>query len=216
MNPCKICGHPTTDILTHKPVQRCHICDFCGYIFKDSVHQLSESEEKAVYLSHQNSRENIGYVRFLKEFVDQALRPFLPIHARRGLDYGSGPTPVLQSILEEDYWMTMAIYDPFFASSTDVLDHTYDFIVSTEVIEHVNDPIRVFECLNHALERGGILAIMTLFHPSDMEEFRRWWYVRDLSHVGFFIPKTLEWIADQAGFEVLHTDCYRTMTFRKK
>lgn len=216
MNLCKVCGHPTSDILTHKPVQRCHICDFCGYIFKDHVHQLSEIEEKAVYLRHQNTRENIGYVRFLKDFVDQALSPFLPKQARRGLDYGSGPTPVLQSILEEDYRMTMAIYDPYFASSAVVLEQTYDFIVSTEVIEHVGDPIRIFECFNHALARGCILAIMTLFHPNDIEAFRRWWYVRDLSHVGFFIPKTLQLIADRTGFEVLHTDHYRTMTFRKK
>jgi len=89
----------------------------------------------------------------------------------------------------------MDIYDIFYAKDERVFSKKYDFITSTEVIEHMHTPnfelIRLWDMLN----KGGLLGIMTGFAPPTKQEFDKWYYKRDLTHVRFFTSQTFKHIA---------------------
>ena len=51
-----------------------------------------------------------------------------------------------------------------------------------------------FERLDELLRPGGWLAVMTTMRD-DTRDFAGWWYVRDFTHVCFYRPRTMEWIA---------------------
>ena len=85
-----------------------------------------------------------------------------------------------------------------------IFDLRYDFITCTEVIEHVHEPFRVFEKLFNLLVPGGVLALMTGICDADIErEFSGWHYHRDCTHICFYRPQTLDWIAQK--FQVICT-----------
>lgn len=112
---------------------------------------------------------------------------------QQGLDFGCGPGPALSSLLEEQ-GHRVALYDPFYFNDSTVLQNRYDFICATEVVEHLHDPGEVFTLLFGMLKQGGWLAIMTKL-VIDLQAFRRWHYIRDLTHVCFFSRATFEYLS---------------------
>jgi SAM-dependent methyltransferase len=210
---CKICGskqiktykHPRFDMIFHE-------CESCEVIYKDETNRITLKEEKNVYEQHENSIEDQGYVNFLTNFVDSALIP----HIKKGhlLDFGSGPEPVLKEILNKRYHFDVDIYDYFYAKDESVFNHVYDGIISSEVFEHLWQPRQTLNQLKSVLKKDGILAIMTLFHPKEKDEFFDWFYIRDPSHVTFYTPKTFEVMADKVGFKVIETNNYRYITLK--
>ncbi len=215
METCKLCGsknmityvHPKFDMLFHE-------CLDCEVIYKDDRHKMSSIEEKKVYDHHENSMDNEGYVNYLMNFVDSAIIPF--IKEGNVLDFGSGPNPVLKEILITKYNFKVSIYDYFYMDNKDVFLNHYDLITSTEVFEHLFDPINSIKQFYKMLYPGGIVSIMTLFHPKEREAFYNWFYIRDPSHVTFYTPKTFEVIAKYNGFKVLDTNQYRYITLMKQ
>jgi SAM-dependent methyltransferase len=189
-----------------------HECLHCEVIYKDEKDKISLEDEKKVYELHENSIENEGYVNFLSNFVDSALYPF--IKKGRLLDFGSGPEPVLKSILEDRYRFEVDIFDFFYATKASVFNKMYDGITSTEVFEHLWKPVDALQKLKSILKKDGILAIMTLFHPKNQDIFFDWFYIRDPSHVTFFTPKTFEVMAKKVGMTVIDTNGHRYITLK--
>jgi SAM-dependent methyltransferase len=189
-----------------------HECLHCEVIYKDEKDKISLEDEKKVYELHENSIENEGYVNFLSNFVDSALYPF--IKKGRLLDFGSGPEPVLKSILEDRYRFEVDIFDFFYAPKASVFNKMYDGITSTEVFEHLWEPVDALQKLKSILKKDGILAIMTLFHPKNQDIFFDWFYIRDPSHVTFFTPKTFEVMAKKVGMTVIDTNGHRYITLK--
>ncbi len=210
--PCIICKgktqafhHPKTHILFHE-------CPFCEVIYKDKIHYPTYLQEKKTYDDHHNSTENIGYVNFLNNFIDSAVLPF----KKQGsiLDFGSGPVPVLQSLLTHSGDFEVDIYDPHYAIDFK-FDQSYDIITATEVIEHLKDPVESFKLLKSLLKDDGIISIMTLFHGQNHAQFLDWFYIRDVTHLVFYTPKTLEVIANIIGMKVIDTNGYRYAVMKK-
>lgn len=133
---------------------------------------------------------------------------------RKGLDFGSGPAPVLAEILERDYGYDMDIYDLFYATQKVYQDQRYDLITSTEVVEHLADPLAFFKFAWDHLNEGGLLAVMTLFHPEEDEAILKSHYLRDRTHISFFSLRTMETVAALTGLEVVYTDHKRYTAFR--
>ena len=131
--------------------------------------------------------------------MSDVLLPKLSAHSQ-GLDFGSGPGPTL-SLMMAEAGHEVAIYDPFFAPNTAVLQQTYDFITCTETAEHFNHPRREFELLHRCLRSSGWLGIMTQILDDD-DRFANWWYVRDETHVAFYKKETMLWIADHFGWQM--------------
>ncbi len=212
---CKICGSPTREFIHNRTKTLYFHCPICDFIQKDENSFPSKEKELSIYMLHENSIDREDYVGYLKKFVDQALIPFMKKEAF-GLDFGSGPVPVLSQILKRDYDLKTDIYDYYFAPETIYLEKSYDFIVSTEVIEHLQDPLKSFSIFGELLVKGGILSLMTLFHPQSDSLFQEWWYTRDKSHISFYTTLTIEYLARLFSFDIIYTDNIRYITLIKR
>lgn len=160
--------------------------------------RLSASDEKAVYIRHDNNPEDPGYRRFLSRLAQPLAERLSP--GSTGLDFGCGPGPALARMMEES-GMKMSAYDPYFCPDTAVLAQRYDFITCTEVIEHLYYPAAVFRQLDSLLLPGGYLGVMTCFQTDD-DRFANWHYRRDPTHVVFYRQATLQWIASHHGWHL--------------
>jgi len=211
---CIICGKGTDPLWDSQFNLTYDCCRHCGFIGQDRGSLVTFQEERDEYDRHENSIENEGYVTYFKKFIDAALVAYR--EGSQGLDYGSGPEPVLAQVLKRDYGLEVDIYDLHYQPDKVFEGKTYDFITSTEVIEHVKDPVDFVKGFCSLLNPGGIAAIMTLFHPNDDGIFLDWWYRRDITHISFFTPKTFKEIGDQCGMEIIYCDDKRYITLRKR
>lgn len=117
-----------------------------------------------------------------------------------GLDYGCGPGPAASAMMAERGFPTVD-YDPYFFPDVAVLARKYDFIVCTEVVEHLRRPADDVARLDGLLKPGAVLGAMTGVLEDDAS-FADWWYRRDFTHICFYRPETLEWIARRFGWEL--------------
>lgn len=186
-------------------------CSSCMLVFVPALHHLSPAAEKKRYDLHRNAPDNEGYRTFLRRMADPLMKRLSP--GSEGLDFGSGPQPLLASLVREAGY-SMAIYDPFYEPVPDVLDRRYDFITATEVVEHLRDPKTELGRLWNCLRPRGWLGIMT--RPVvQRDAFPVWHYKNDLTHICFFSPETFRWLAGRwaADLEFLEGDI---VLFRKR
>ncbi len=166
-------------------------CSQCGLVYVPPKFFPSPDDEKKRYDLHRNSADDEGYVRFLSRLfspLHQALRP-----GSSGLDFGSGPEPVLARMFE-DAGHIVTRFDPWYAPDHSVFDRQYDFITLSEVAEHLRDPRSELDRLWTCLRPGGMLGIMT--QPIvDRDAFPAWHYKNDLTHLCFFSPEAFAWLA---------------------
>ena len=210
---CLLCGSATNLIhLTHMKADY-HHCDSCQFISKDSRFLIPEEEALKIYNYHNNSIEDPRYVAYFQRFLDAAVLPFAS-EGKEGFDFGSGPSPVLAQLLERDYGYAMDIYDLFYAPDKVYEEKKYQLVTTTEVVEHLQNPLPYFRLFKELLVPGGILAVMTQFHANVEADFIKWHYVRDHSHISFFTPVTMAYIASQTGLVVIYTDNQRYITFK--
>ncbi|MYL22482.1 methyltransferase domain-containing protein [Halomonas alkaliantarctica] len=199
---CPLCLAQTSELYhcDQRPqcVRHYYQCATCALVFVPPPWHLSADEEKAHYDRHENSPLDAGYRRFLGRLLTPLNEKLFP--GARGLDFGSGPGPTL-SLMFEEAGHPMAIYDPFYAPDTSVLNDRYDFITATEVVEHLSAPGEVLAMLASRLPPGGYLGLMTK-RVKDPTAFARWHYIQDPTHVVFFSESTFRWWARENGFAV--------------
>jgi hypothetical protein len=173
-------------------------CNQCDLVFMDPTYLLDSSEEKERYLTHNNDINDERYVDFLNKLI-------LPVQKyitkeMKGLDYGSGPSPVLAQLMLRSGYQIEA-YDPYFSKID--LGEEYDFITSSEVVEHFYNPKVEFDNLIARLKVGGILGVMTSILYQDID-FEKWYYRHDNTHVSFYTPKSLQYLQDHYKLKQLH------------
>jgi hypothetical protein len=166
--------------------------------FVPAAQHATPGAERARYETHLNSPEDAGY----REFLDRLLAPLAARLApgARGLDYGSGPGPTA-SVMMRERGFAMSDYDPFFAPNEEALRKTYAFVTCTEVVEHFRRPAENFKNLDALLEPGGALGVLTGVLEDDAA-FPAWWYHNDITHIAFYRPETLAWIARRFGWSL--------------
>ncbi len=195
---CPLCNSTNTYLYHFAEDREYHHCKVCDLVFVPKEFFVSVIDEKAKYDNHKNTPTNKGYCDFLNRLLIP-LQKYLDSDAK-GLDFGSGPGPTL-SVLMNQRGFKMDIYDIFYHDKKEVFENKYDFITTTEVIEHLHNPLNEIKKLWSCLKDGGVLGIMTAFRP---DEFKGWYYKRDLTHIIFFTPTTFEWLANflEATFEI--------------
>jgi hypothetical protein len=189
------------------------ICKNCNLIFMDPDQHLNFGEQKIRYNFHQNSIQDIGYVKFLNSCIQPTipfLEKYLEFNHEIGLDYGSGPEPTLFRILEK-YGYKMENFDPIYNDF--VLDKTYSYIFSTEVWEHFSNPFLEISKIKNLLKRNGILSIMTSTWNEDID-FKTWHYSNDDTHVSFYHKKSMEWIVEFFQWKVLKNPASNVWIFQ--
>ncbi|WP_429911441.1 class I SAM-dependent methyltransferase [Glycocaulis sp.] len=194
---CPVCEESHVEAFFEEGSRSYSRCLQCGARYLDPGSRLDGDAERAQYDLHENDVADPGYRRFLSRLSVPLLERLAP--GAQGLDYGCGPGPALAAMMEAA-GHSMALYDPFYAPATAVLERKYDFITCTEVAEHFHDPAGEFERLDGLLKPGGWLGIMTCFHTDDAR-FEGWHYRKDPTHVVFYREETMHWLANRFGWE---------------
>jgi hypothetical protein len=179
---------------------RFHQCAECKLIFLEPGFYLSAGAEQARYQTHQNTRDNQGYVAqfdFIRSWMTENLKS-----GSRVLEYGCGPGPVLAELLKEDGF-EIDIYDPFFFKNDEVFARKYDAITSTEAVEHFYHPKEELEKLRNLLSENGVLIMQTQFY-TNIKHFENWHYGKDPTHVCFFHEETWNKYAENSAREKNH------------
>ncbi len=190
---CPLCKSTNTHFFVKNTERTYQKCSDCELVFAPSRYFLNKSEEKSRYNLHENFIENIGYRNFLSQVIS-------PIKQRLskgalGLDYGSGPSPVLATLLEIEGYK-MDFYDPYYADNQEVFNKKYDFITLTEVAEHFYYPAVEFKKILQLLKPNGYLVVMT-YRTDTIADFKNWYYQKDPTHVCFYSNKSFEYIASK-------------------
>jgi len=213
---CHICSEECEEFIVKrkKGNRKYHRCCQCRYIFIDKGELLTGEKELERYEEHNNSVEDKGYRDYFKKFIEYSMGGVGKDALI--LDYGSGPEPVLASVMDELGYTDVDIYDKYFTHQPLDPEKKYDVITSTEVFEHIYRPMKVFKELAGRVLPGGRLIIMTAFHPDNIEEFGRWWYINDPTHIVFYNLKTMEYIGESLGLKIEKNNSKNIVVFRRE
>jgi SAM-dependent methyltransferase len=173
-------------------------CGTCALTFMPPAQHADPARERARYAEHHNSSSDPGYRGFLDRLLSPLCAQLTP--GAEGLDYGCGPGPAASVMLGERGFPTHN-YDLFFYDDEALLSRKYDFVVCTEVLEHLRRPSEDLARLDVLLKPGGLLGVMTGVLEDDAA-FAGWWYRNDFTHIAFYRPETLAWIARRFGWEL--------------
>ena len=197
---CHICNKATVSFVHEKTDIKYYHCEDCEYIFKSSEVYQDFDSQKERYNLHENDEEDEGYKAYFKRFLDFTLP--LVGHPKTALDFGCGRSSLLASLLEKE-GVDCDYYDPIYHPATLSDSKKYELIVSTEVFEHLHHPKEVFESLLGRLEKGGFLAVQTQFHPNNTEDFKKWYYHQDPTHIVFFTAQTFKKLCEEFECEFM-------------
>lgn len=210
MEPCPLCYTESFSPEIEGPKGRfLHFCTNCFLVFKEKINLPEWKEEKKRYLEHENGIQHQGYVNHLNQAIKPALKYFKP--GFRGLDFGCGPAPTLNKLLEIEGF-DCQFYDPIFYPEPPLRD--FDFVFATECFEHFFRPSNELHKIVGLLDPGGILVVMTQLW-NDTTNFKNWGYARDPTHVVFFHEQTFRVIAEHFSFEILEIKIDRVVVLRK-
>lgn len=194
---CPLCLSPYVPAFSKDAHRAYHRCRECSLIFVPFWQYPTREAEKKRYDLHRNSEDDPGYRRYLE-------RLFKPLNqgltaGSSGMDFGSGPAPVLSRMFEEA-GHTVTLFDFFYAPDATAFDKCYDFICACEVVEHLHDPKGELDRLWSCLKPGGKLGIMTQFFHEQVP-FSEWYYKNDPTHVCFFSRESFLWLSEQWNLE---------------
>ena len=211
-NNCNICQKATQSFVDEKSSIIYYHCQSCEYIYKSATTHQDFDNQKLRYNLHQNIESDSGYIAYFQRFLDF----ILPLVGKpnNALDFGCGESLLLSKLLSQNA-IECDYYDPIYHSSQEYKNNSYDLIVSTEVFEHLHNPKEVFGNLISLLSRGGYLAIQTQFHPNNIDEFKRWYYHQDPTHIVFFRPVTFEVLSSLYGCEIVDDNNKNMILIRK-
>jgi 2-polyprenyl-3-methyl-5-hydroxy-6-metoxy-1,4-benzoquinol methylase len=212
MKKCKICNNSTSDIKDSKTQKIYHKCNVCQYIFLDEKFYIDKIFEKKHYDKHHNNFESLGYVEMFKNLIDDFVKPNIN-DIDSALDFGCGEGEVLPILLEQN-GIACDRYDLFYFPKKVYENKKYDLIISTEVLEHLQNPKQVFKELLKHVKKSGYLIFMSAFHPNNDENFLKWWYIRDITHISFFNITTFEFLADELNLKIIKHNNKNTILFK--
>lgn len=180
---CPLCHHEKTDLYEKVQDRTYYQCEICSLVFVPRIELITFLQEKERYENHQNSEDNIDYLRYL-EAIAEKISSKVP-KGSVGLDFGCGRSLLMEKILIQ-HGFSVSSYDLFFHPNQTALEKKYDFILLSEVIEHLRDPYEELRKINGLLKKNGSLIIKTKLLTKEITDFKNWFYRRDITHIQFF------------------------------
>jgi SAM-dependent methyltransferase len=199
---CKVCGSEDISLYAGNKKREFLRCSSCELVFVPEQFYLTTEQERKRYDLHDNSIDNKGYKEFLEKIVTVITDRFSVDCTI--LDFGSGANAVLGKILDKKGYSCDS-YDPLFNIQCRNDTKLYDIIVVCEVIEHLRFLQNDLLFIKKRLRPDGTVILRTQLYP-DAEKFLGWWYIQDLTHVNFFSPVTIDFVASQLKRMVTLTD----------
>lgn len=213
MQRCPLCSDNQSQPYHKDRYRNYHRCPSCQLIYVPPSERPDVLSEKAQYDLRDSHSGDDSYRDFLSRLLKPLLTKIKP--GAIGLDFGSGPGPLLASMLREA-GMKVRTYDVFYDPDASVWYQDYDFITCSEVIEHLHNPGREFSRLFAALKPGGWLGLMTS-HVIDRGAFSDRPQIRDLTYVCFYSKGCLRWVANEYEADLeLPTDGVALLCKRKE
>lgn len=211
---CPICESETR-VVVGSTAALYHSCVCCRFVFKDPSDRPDSEASRERYLLHDNNLKNRGYVAYLQRFIEQLDLTEKDLSTRI-LDFGSGPEPVLAWLLSQKGYI-VDTYDLFFSPSEEYLSRRYDLITLLEVAEHLGDPVKVLGTLRGILKDTGRIVVRTqLNRTTDDRQFLSWWYTKDMTHIGFFSERSLQFLSEKIDMNMFLKDENTAVFFPKK
>lgn len=215
-------------------------CKNCKGVVRDKSFLLPAEEQKKRYLCHNNDVNDPGYKKFLKDFIlpviEDAEKDFSIIQTpvKRIIDYGCGPIKlksfsnlncIISDMINENKSTnknffasdcTLLQWDPFFYANLKAFEYPADLVCCLEVVEHFENTRDDFKCLANTCRVGGIVVIGTMLVPESDEDFKKWWYKSDATHVSFFSLESLKQCGSNVGLQYVKALTDRCFLFVKK
>jgi SAM-dependent methyltransferase len=174
---------------------------------------VDEALEKKHYDKHHNTFESLGYVKMFEDLIEEFVVPCKK-SIDSALDFGCGEGEVLPILLEKNA-IACDRYDLFYFPKKTYEGKVYDLILSTEVFEHLQNPLEMLKKLLLHVKADGYLLLMSAFHPNDDEKFLKWWYIRDITHIGFFNMSTFEYLESELNLKIVKHNNKNIIMFQK-
>lgn len=236
---CPVCGKPAKEFFRipfdrwcdgpelPKEVKRLdrevsyHLCTNCEYVFAPEFMDWSPNDfREKIYNEEYEKYIDPGHVSERAEMNFQLVKNDLSKMGARHLDYGGG-NGLLSELVEQRIHAESDNYDPFYGK---VLGpHSkYSLITCFEVLEHVIAPRQIFSDFREWTVDGGFVITSTQVwddprNVGKFGNFHNWWYAAPRNgHISFYAWRTLEYLADQFGFELVkRASDFRQQAFRK-
>lgn len=206
---CRLCQSEKCVVFCSDTNREYLFCNTCGFVFVPKKSFLTKSNEKERYGLHDNSINNNGYVSYLETIAEELKR--IPLSHPEVLDFGCGKEAVLTDVLKKRNIACHA-YDPMYKQYQKIPDSIFDIVVICEVIEHVRDLTSEIKLLKRLIKPNGYLFIKTEFY-SDLKNFNKWWYTKDLTHINYFNRISMEKLSALIEKEVFYCNDKNVIIF---
>lgn len=126
----------------------------------------------------------------------------------RILDFGSGSGELAQELQRLDYRVTALepMTDGYLKDQS--YPFSFDAVIAIEVIEHLPDVWEELQEIEKVLKPEGIIVFSTgltnpfIDLPDAVEQFKKWWYKDDPTHISFFCNQTLSVMAEMKNYSI--------------
>lgn len=190
---CPVCSSQELELFDQDKFRSYQKCLGCKLVYVPRNNLISTLDEKTRYDSHEI---DLGYEKYLTK-ISESILPHVS-STLKGLDFGSGKTEFMAQLFK-NHGIHVDSFDKYFLP-TEIWDKKFDFIILSEVIEHLREPMIEMEKLKELLNPNGQFFIKTKFLPLEKEDFKNWFYKRDITHIQFFDPESMKYLARRLGF----------------
>lgn len=191
---CPLCLSENSEFFDQDKIRSYFLCKECLLVFVPRNQLINLIDEKRRYELHQNSEFDSAYLQYMEDLY-QAIEGKLS-NQEIGLDFGCGKVPLLEKLFKRKGFEFFS-FDLYFHPNQEIFYKKFNFIIMSEVIEHLRDLNGELEKITNLLAPGGRLFIKTKLMPKGHEDFKSWYYKRDITHIQFFSESSLQKISQR-------------------
>jgi SAM-dependent methyltransferase len=196
---CRACGATSRFFLEERRTY--FTCPSCTFIFTNQV--LSKNLQVMHYTKQWNLQDASFYQNLASIILEMANVFHKP---EKILDFGSGPGRLADELASRGYQVT-AVEPMVHGYLKDQPKDIFDTVICIEVIEHLLNLEEEFKEIDSRLKPGGVIIISTVLynpfaHANPEEEFKKYWYKDDPTHVNFFDFKSAEAFSRKTGYTI--------------
>lgn len=195
---CRLCYADVINFFSDKK-SHYYQCPKCNIVLIDEKSLPSLHIEQAFYENHNNSADDNNYIEYINQCI-HPVRPYIQSNSLKVLDYGCGPSSVLNKI---DCFQNLMIdaFDPIY-NPTGIKADCYELIICIEVVEHFHKVRENWQRLASLMSSSSVLLVKTQCLESINKNFELWPYRHDPTHVCFYSHETIKWLSDFFGLKL--------------